>query len=1012
MASNTGKSLPVRPLLRSVDRLISSVDTYSEGIGQVPRELCQLREELLALKGILQLLRAYSRYLKNTSNRLIVNSDVLQALSDHLQTAQDHLGGPIFPSRLRPLPPWPFPVNEHEQIVTRLAESRRCLETLITPSLYEKLLARALDFERDLLRKAFVWLASAVRPLTVTELVEAIIVQDGMYELGPADRLPRSTDVLDIGGSLFLCDSRTGQVNFAHSALRDYLFSQAIKTGPAASFALSEDECHRQILVSCLTYLQLDCFRTTTGPWPELREELETSLALDTYPLLKYCVMNWTKHVNTPSTDEMVPHHAPRLLQLADTRFLTSFIRCRRQLERGPKARRTRSAEAAYPDPISYAAAEGLYASVEALLAQRDDPGAPTECEIQLGSPLGAAVLANHFGITRLLINAGADVVACHPKNGNAIQIAAGLGFKDILRLLLDRADELQLDIDSPENNGEDSKRSVLMHLCSGTGDLDCAKILLSRDAGTTISHLELGEAIRNKHYELAQLLLGHGSICLRDGLDQWAWVRCLIMDQEERAVKLADYCLQQRVFHVNDRLGLGQTPLHWAAWEDNVKVVQLLLETGADPNAKNLPGIYRAAPSVDAKRLSDDTTFGNDIESAEDTPLHCAAYQASLPIIDLLLRYDADPHMPGSQRLTPVQNALFSRSEEVVDWAITNGADVNLLAVMDPPEDDNRRLDTPIRVAALNQRWNIVKLLLASGADPNIPASREPTVLFDAAAGDAPVEILELIAAVTTNIRAIIDRGPHSILEMPVVLGSAENVRFLLSIGANVERKISADCQKLLIGAAYRGHLAVVEALLAGGADVNAKNNNHGDTALMVAAQWPYRCRKLLTRHFHVEDDVRMYGPPYIKPKMGSGERTYKSAMQYLKDYASSLIHEDRQSDMSEKITGLILSARHERIAIIRTLIQAGADINATNKTGETALHEASISGSKAIVKVLLGYGADIYARDQRGLTPLGVVQEPSREVGRQGIIHLLAAMHQLAGDTGSWVAGRFVLD
>lgn len=274
MASNTGKSLPVRPLLRSVDRLISSVDTYFEGIGQVPRELCQLREELLALKGVLQLLRAYRRYLKKTSSRLIVNSDVLQALSDDLQTAQDHLREPIFPSRLRPIPPWPFPINEQEQIVTRLAESQRCLETLITHSLYEKLLGRALDIERELLRKAFVWLACTVRPLTVTELAEAIIIRDGMYELGPADRLPRSTDVLDISGSLFLCDSRTGQVNFAHSALRDYLFSQAIMTGPAAPFALSKDECHRQILVSCLTYLQLDCFRTTTDPWPELRGSL------------------------------------------------------------------------------------------------------------------------------------------------------------------------------------------------------------------------------------------------------------------------------------------------------------------------------------------------------------------------------------------------------------------------------------------------------------------------------------------------------------------------------------------------------------------------------------------------------------------------------------------------------------------------------------------------------------------------------------------------------------------
>lgn len=529
MASNTG-NLPVRTLLQSVGRLISSVDTYFEGLGQVAREVCQLREELLALKGILQLLRAYRSYVSGTSDRFIVNTHVLKALADNLQTAQNHLGDPIFPSRLRPIPPWPIPVNEHEQIMTRLAASRPCLETLLTHSLYEKLLAQPLDFERDLLRKAFIWLACSVRPLTVAELAEAIMVRDGVYELGPANRLPRSTDVLDIGGSLFLCDSRTRQVRFAHSSLRNYLFARATKTGPAATFALSEDECHRQILVSCLTYIQLDAFATTTHPLPELPDKHEVSLRIQAYPLFRYCVLEWTKHVTNSALDEMVPHHAPRLLQLATTNLLASYTECRLQLERGPLPVIHEYPEYANQDPLSWAVREGLFASVKALLAMRDDVNAPTECDTKLGYPLSLAIFLNRFEITRLLLDAGADVTAGPPNHRNAIQIAARAGFLDILRLLLDRADELHLDISSIQNH-EDVEESNLLFVCSGTGDLECAKLLLSRFAGPSVSHREIREAIKNRHFELAQLLLGQGTISLPKDEPKTSWLRFLLSE-------------------------------------------------------------------------------------------------------------------------------------------------------------------------------------------------------------------------------------------------------------------------------------------------------------------------------------------------------------------------------------------------------------------------------------------------------------------------------------------------
>lgn len=1022
MASKTGNLLPVRTLLQSVGRLISSVNTYFEGLGQVVRELCHLREELLALKGILQLLRAYRSSVSNKSDRLIVNTHVLTALADDLQTAQNHLGDPIFPSRLRPIPPWPIPVNEHEQIVARLAASRRCLETLLTHSLYEKLLARPLDIERDLLRKAFIWLACSVRPLTVAELAEAIMVRDGVYEHGPADRLPRSTDILDIGGSLFLCDSRTRQVRFAHSSLRNYLFAQATKTGPAATFALSEDECHRQILISCLTYIQLDAFAKTTHPLPELAKQLEVFRRSQAYPLYRYCMLEWTKHVTNSGLDEMVPHHAPRLLQSATT--IASYTDCRRQLERGPKPIRNEKPELTYADPVRLAVKEGLFASVKALLAMRGNLNARNECEVPCRPPLSFAIVLNRFEITRLLLDASPDVISCPSEYRNAIQIAARAGFLDILRLLLDRADELHLDISSAQNHGG-VKESNLLYVCSGTGDLECAKLLLSRDAGPGVSHREVREAIKNRHFDLAQLLLGQGTISVPRDEPPRLWLRYLLSEKDERAVELIRYCLQQKLFCVSDHIDSGQTSLHLAAGSDNTKVVQLLLEAGADLNAKSLqPYTLAGAGSYIGKISHSETTFAKHDEHLGDTALHCATTSANLPTIQLLVQHGADLQTPGSKGLTPVQLALFNHSVEVVNWAIDLDADVNLqYTSIDPAgkQGETCRVMMPVWNATQYKNWNIVKLLLASGAFPGLPISSDEDMInfFDAAC-HAPASIFELVLNATSDIKKVLESRIQrkSIIENPIVRGSTATVQLLLSRGADIEQRTDAG-QTLLASGAFYGHLSVVEALLASGADANAKSTQDGNTAMMIAAEWPRQCRHdgYLGTHFpDAEDDVRMYGSPYVNVQPDLGLQ-HKSAMHYLINHAPDVLPADQDFDSREKLTGMILTARQERINIIRALVRAGADVNAANHKGETALHKAAKCGSKAIVKVLLGYGADIYARNGRGFMPLRIAQARRtrqslpRESPR-GVITLLAAMHQLAGDGGSWVEGRFILD
>jgi TonB family protein len=62
--------------------------------------------------------------------------------------------------------------------------------------------------------------------------------------------------------------------------------------------------------------------------------------------------------------------------------------------------------------------------------------------------------------------------------------------------------------------------------------------------------------------------------------------------------------------------------------------------------------------------------------------------------------------------------------------------------------------------------------------------------------------------------------------------------------------------------------------------------------------------------------------------------------------------------------------SAGHD--AVVRVLLDAGADVRLRNKAGETALHLAAQNGHTAVARLLLQAGADFAARDAEGRTPL----------------------------------------
>ena len=70
------------------------------------------------------------------------------------------------------------------------------------------------------------------------------------------------------------------------------------------------------------------------------------------------------------------------------------------------------------------------------------------------------------------------------------------------------------------------------------------------------------------------------------------------------------------------------------------------------------------------------------------------------------------------------------------------------------------------------------------------------------------------------------------------------------------------------------------------------------------------------------------------------------------------------------------------------------GADVNAANQAGDTALHTAASQGLETVVKLLADRGAQVNARNKRGITPLGTLTAVAGGGRRRGAVITAAAI------------------
>lgn len=160
---------------------------------------------------------------------------------------------------------------------------------------------------------------------------------------------------------------------------------------------------------------------------------------------------------------------------------------------------------------------------------------------------------------------------------------------------------------------------------------------------------------------------------------------------------------------------------------------------------------------------------------------------------------------------------------------------------------------------------------------------------------------------------------------------------------------------------AVKHGKNAVIDALLAAGADIEG-HNNHGYTPLALAASSGGRIdtlRRLIAANADVNAELH------------GGSTALSLAVARSSAVAVDILLEAKADpDPDQPLLNAVCSGRND---IVRKLLEAGAKIDLHDSYGNGLLHQAAMQGTEETVTLLMEKGAKIDQRDRRhGFTPL----------------------------------------
>lgn len=628
--------------------------------------------------------------------------------------------------------------------------------------------------------------------------------------------------------------------------------------------------------------------------------------------------------------------------------------------------------------PLNIAAAYGKIETVEKLISS----GAYAETWTKDHGTALQAAAGRELGtlpIIRVLLN------ACRPKSSVDFSKAAALdkalsffgkfnGFKhstsakDVLSSGPGAAVKLLL-ASLPEQKTNDYRYSLLAQMACITGDQDCVELLLQygMDVNGTVSDQDPIESrfqycvdVSSHHYgtllqaasrvgnvEIVECLFKAGAdVNILQGIRGTALRAAVTGGHEELVRSLIARGADVNLCHKDGRVS---SVLHVALKSNNPEMFKALLVAGADMrNSHQQHILITVCKNGDATLVEHLLGSGVDVNVSgtkaiydkygEGSPLNAACAGGHLSIVRLLLDYGAEIEKSNESSATPLMSAVRGNHLPVVRLLLEAGANVY-----------HATHAKPLSEAAEEGRLEIVEEPLSMGAIIDYPSIKNnalaearrschrmiPELLLGALSG-ALHEAQVLSESFSAAMKHGDDEIAHLLLEhglppsfemlrQACAAGALETVRMLVDNGIDIDEDDGND-PPLIHVAATHSKSDVVQFLIDRGANVMLRSAKYGSP--LIAA---------------LEGTMA----PFLRSQSQSGS---------CRSLADQL---PRPGCMSGLMYDHLFEIRYKKVLqceqIVRSLFDAGAEMDTTIRSFGNALHLASYMGSEVIVRQLL---------------------------------------------------------
>ncbi|XP_068900839.1 ankyrin repeat domain-containing protein 50-like [Tenebrio molitor] len=347
---------------------------------------------------------------------------------------------------------------------------------------------------------------------------------------------------------------------------------------------------------------------------------------------------------------------------------------------------------------------------------------------------------------------------------------------------------------------------------------------------------------------------------------------------------------------------------------------------------------------------------------------LHLAIEYGQNKVIQLLLDNGADLFRTCSKGRTPLHEAVMWGHLDILNTFLGTNLNTkkrdcrgNSVLQLDINKKDSRG-NAPLQFAAEYGYFDIVKQLIVRGAQVNTTDNLGKTPLHKAACMHNRHMVEYLINnGANPNIHDI--KG-LTVLQQAVLMGQLEVVKCLIENKTNINAVDRAE-RNALHHAAFKGLKNIVEYLVTKGIDVMATDED-GKTALEIAER---RKQENIIKYLRNAEKRTKRLSSESTEGLSLHELAKTGDVKKLQELLKVVDIEARDQDNK---TILHIASYYGHETLVEYLLDKGANTDATNKNGRIPLHLASQLGHVKVVKQLLDKVHKSTARDNWGLTPL----------------------------------------